>query len=145
MVVENKELCRLLKYSLPNIYEQSLPTDDECLALIKTNIILAPKIPEIDKIKGSFITILFEGFILEEKNNKFVLTEIDFDVLCPNDDWYIDGESLRPFLMMAEIDEMFNNQRLNNVGVLRLTNADRFTLSADLSGYNMKFKVYDFN
>lgn len=145
MVTGNKELCRLLKYPMPNIYDQSLPTDDECLELMGKNILLVPKIPEIDKVEGSFLVVLFESFDTQEKNNEFILTGITFDVLCPHRDWLISGESLRPFLMMAEISEMFHKQRMNNVGILNFEKAERFSLSPDLSGYTMLFSIHDFN
>lgn len=140
----NKELCRLLTYPMPDIYNQALPTDSECLQLINKNLLLVPKIPDITTDKGSFVVILFEDMELNEENNEFLLSKITFDILCPLTDWIVEAESLRPFLIMAEINEMFNGKKLNNVGVLKLFTAERFTLTPDLGGYTMTFLNNEF-
>jgi hypothetical protein len=141
----NKELCRLLKTTSPDIYDQSFLTNEQSLELIGKNLMFTPKIPQIEKIEGSFIVVLFEDFEIDPDNNEFVNTIITFDVLCPIDLWTTNAESLRPFLIMSEISETFNNKKLNNIGTLRLIKAERFTLSTELLGYTMFFEINDFN
>ena len=41
---------------------------------------------------------------------------ISFDIVCHFDQWNLNNFALRPYKIAAEIDSMFNNQRLTGIG-----------------------------
>lgn len=142
----NQNLCRLLKYSTlkPLEVSESQP-DIDGTTLINSNILLVPKISDAIITKESFVAVTFDDFYINPENNKFKVNSIHFNVLCPYDAWVISAPSLRPFLLMQEIDTMFNGFRLNGIGELAFLAAKRITMSPDVGGYSMGYAVNDFN
>ena len=57
----------------------------------------------------------------------------------------LDKESLRPYLIMQEIDTMFNGGKLAGIGNLQFWRADALTLSPWIGGYSMRYKINEFN
>lgn len=142
MILNNQNLCKLLYYTTKNpLLEPDFETD----ILMNKNIRVVPKIPNFETENGSFILIVLDDFIVDSKNNNFKVATIRFDIICPIENWMINSDTLRPFAIMSEIDKMFNNLRINGIGTLTLTGAERIILSASESGYSMVFTNYEFN
>ena len=68
-----------------------------------------------------------------------------FDIACPYDEWILNGYSLRPYLIMQEIDIMFNQSKMAGIGNLQFHRADNLTLSPWIGGYSMRYKINEFN
>lgn len=142
MLLNNKELCKMLYYTTKNPLDG---LDFETDILMNKNIRVVPKIPNFDNENGSFIIIVLDEFIVDPNNNNFKVVSVRFDVICPTNDWILNGDTLRPFYIMGQIDKMFNGLKINGIGTLRLTGAERIVLTSDQSGYSMVFTNYEFN
>ena len=46
---------------------------------------------------------------------------------------------------MEEIDKMFNEAKMAGIGTLQFYRADNLTLSPQIGGYSMKYKINEFN
>jgi len=57
----------------------------------------------------------------------------------------MDDQSLRPYLIMQEIDEMFNGAKMAGIGTLQFYRADPLTLTPWIGGYSMVYKINEFN
>lgn len=152
-----RKICKLLYYTEKNPLEQ--PTDERknrdpvvpcpefiTLTEAKTYIIdkrlkLVPQVPAEEE-RGAFIVVILDGFNLSE-NKQFKVNRIVFDVLCHEDDWLLDN-SLRPYLIMQQIDNIFNNKKLS-IGKVEFDSARSVVLSSTLLGYNMVYKDASFN
>lgn len=42
-----------------------------------------------------------------------------FEVVCPYTEWIVDEGNLRPYLLMQEIDSLFNQAKLSGLGNLQ--------------------------
>jgi hypothetical protein len=73
------------------------------------------------------------------------VTTLRFDIACPYEEWMLDAQSLRPYLLMQEIDTIFNESKLAGIGTLQFYRADTLTLSPWIGGYSMKYKINEFN
>ena len=93
----------------------------------------------------SYITAIFDDFVVNQINPDFKVSTIRFDIACPYDEWILDEQSLRPYLIMEEIDKMFNQGKLAGIGNLQFYRADNLTLSPWIGGYSMKYKINEFN
>lgn len=142
MILNNQTLCKLLYYS--NSSPLSQP-DFETEKLFNKNIKVIPKIPDFNEEKGSFIIVLLDDFIVDINNPEVKIIKIRFDIICPLDEWTINEESLRPFLIMSEIQKIFDGLKINGIGKLKFLNAERIVLSETHSGYSMMFDNYEFN
>ena len=78
-------------------------------------------------------------------NQDFKISTIRFDVVCPFTEWIVDGSNLRPYLIMQEIDAMFNQQKLSGLGNLQFTHSEPLVLSPQQGGYSMFYQINEFN
>lgn len=142
----NQRLCRLLKYGsiVPFAITEEQP-DIDGTTLVNRNILLQPKPADDIMLQESFVIITADDFYLNPENNKFKIHSIKFNILCPHKDWIVEEPAPRPFLIMQEIDTMFNGTKLQSIGTLRFVTANRLTVSWELGGYVMEYKVDDFN
>lgn len=142
-LMSNKRLCRLLKHHVRNPFSEDLP-DVDGEELINKQILITPKIYDDSTEKMSYVTAVFDEFTVNP-NPEFKNTIIRFDIACPYDEWLLDGQSLRPYLIMEEIDKMFNEGRLAGIGKLRFLKAQCLTLTPQIGGYCMWYIINEFN
>lgn len=142
MILNSQKLCKLLYYS--NSSPLSQP-DFDTEILLNKNIKVVPKVPDFDEEKGSFVLVLMDQFTVDPTNNETKIVEIRFDIICPMDEWSVNEESLRPFLIMSEIQTIFDGMKINGIGKLNFIKAERIVLSETHAGYSMSFNNYEFN
>jgi hypothetical protein len=69
---------------------------------------ITPKIWDESTEKTSYVVALFSNFVANARNTDYKIDTITFDIACPYDEWVLSGQSLRPYLIMERIDQMFN-------------------------------------
>lgn len=143
-IMSNQRICRLLKYQVRDPFSTELE-DVDGVDLINKQILIVPKIYDGSNEKMSYITAIFDDFIVNQVNPEFKVSTVRFDIACPYDEWLLDGESLRPYLIMQEMDTMFNQAKLAGIGNLQFYRADALTLSPQIGGYSMRYKINEFN
>ena len=148
-LMQNQRICRLLKYQTRNPFAQEengkLQKDVDGTDLIHKQILIVPKIFDDSTEKMSYIVSVFDDFAVNALNPEFKLSTLRFDIACPYDEWILNDRSLRPYLIMEEIDKMFNEGKLKGIGTLQFWRADNLTLSPWIGGYSMKYKINEFN
>lgn len=150
-LMQNERICRLLKYNTRNPFEEIDPITKnpqphvDGLDLIHKQILIVPKVFDDSTEKMSYIISVFDDFVVNQLNPEFKLSTVRFDIACPYDEWILNEQSLRPYLIMEEIDKMFNESKMAGIGTLQFYRADNLTLSPQIGGYSMKYKINDFN
>lgn len=143
-LVTDQALCRLLKYQDPDPLNTEKYEDVNGVDLLHKQIIIVPKFPE-EGIECSFVMAVFDNFTINPNNPDFKLTRIRFDVVCPYTEWIINENSLRPYLIMEEIDKLFNQAKLSGIGNLQFTHSTPLVLSPQIGGYSMYYQINEFN
>lgn len=143
-LAQNQRLCRLLKYLDASPFREELP-DVDGTELINNNIIIIPKIPETDVEERAFVIVVFERYLVNPDNADFKLSSIRFDVVCPFNEWIVNDDNLRPYLIMQEIDGMFNQCKMAGIGNLQFTSCEPLVLSPHLGGYTLHYQINEFN
>ena len=143
-VITNQRVCRLLKYQDDDPFNKERP-DVNGLDLIHKQICIIPKIPEVDNLEMSYINIVFDKFIVNSNNPDFKISTVRFDIICPFNEWIVNSSNLRPYLIMQEIDTMFNQAKMSGIGNLQFVSSSALTLSPHLGGYSMLYSINDFN
>lgn len=143
-LVSNQRLCRLLKYQNSTPFSDELSNIDG-IELVNKQIVIVPKIPENLDIECSYITVIFDKYIVNPNNDDFKICTLRFDIACPYEEWMLDESNLRPYLIMQEVDEMFNQQRVSGIGKLQFSHSEPLTLSSQFGGYSMFYTVNEFN
>ena len=144
-LIQNQKICRLLKYQARDALDTEKYPDVDGIDLINKQILIIPKIYDDSTEKMSYVTAVFDDFVVNQINPEFKVTTLRFDIACPYEEWLLDNKSLRPYLIMQEIDTEFNEHKLAGIGTLQFYRADTLTLSPWIGGYSMKYKINEFN
>ena len=143
-LVNNQKICRLLKYQVRDPFSSEYE-DVDGVDLLNRQILAVPKVFDASTEKMSYIVAVFDNFVVNQFNPEFKISTVRFDVACPYDEWVLDENSLRPYLIMQEIDNMFNQAKLSGIGNLQFHRADMLTLSPQIGGFSMEYKINEFN
>lgn len=143
-LMTNQRLCRLLKYQVRDPFNPNRP-DVDGVELLNKQILIIPKIFDDSVEKMSYITAIFTNFTANVMNPDFKISTVRFDIACPYEEWVLDESSLRPYLIMEEVDTMFNQAKMAGIGTLQFARADALTLSPWIGGYSMLYKINEFN
>ena len=150
-LMKNQRICRLLKYQTKDPFKEIDPItgkeqrDVDGVDLIHKQILIVPKVFDDSTEKMSYIISVFDDFVVNPLNPEFKISTVRFDIACPYDEWILNEQSLRPYLIMQEIDAMFNGRELSGIGNLQFYRADNLTLSPWIGGYSMRYKINEFN
>lgn len=150
-LMSNRTLCRLLKYQTRDPFSEIDPVtgkpQPDVLGeeLIHKQILIVPKVFDDSTEKMSYIIAVFDNFVVNPLNADFKISTMRFDIACPYDEWILNDTSLRPYLIMAQIDQMFNGSSLAGIGTLQFYRADSLVLSPWIGGYSMVYKINEFN
>ena len=150
-LMQSKKICRLLKYQTKDPFLNQDPItgkdqpDVDGIELIHKQILIVPKVFDDSTEKMSYVISVFDDFTVNQLNPDFKVSTVRFDIACPYDEWILNGNSLRPYLIMEEIDTLFNGKKLAGIGNLQFYRADNLTLSPYIGGYSMRYKINEFN
>lgn len=143
-LVSNQRICRLLKYQVRDPFNPERE-DVDGVDLLNKQILAVPKIYDASVEKMSYIVAVFDNFVVNQFNPEFKISTVRFDIACPYDEWVLNENSLRPYLIMQEIDGMFNQAKLAGIGNLQFHRANMLTLSPQIGGFSMEYKINEFN
>lgn len=141
-LIQSENLCKLLSNDSDNPIDiDPLPEPSD---LINTHIFPFPKFPSTTTKTGSFINIIFDDFMLGDVVS---VKEgmVDFNVIVHNDLWYLNGGKLRPFMILTEIDKIFNNKRVFGLKKLQFHRGKFIIYNEDFSGYRVSYKLVNEN
>lgn len=144
-LMQNQTLCRLLKYQVRDPFDTQKYKNVDGIDLLNKQIMITPKIWDESTEKTSYIIALFNSFVTNLMNPDYKISTIGIDVACPYDEWVLNGHSLRPYLMMEEIDKMFNGAQMAGIGTLEFVRADRNVFTPQIGGYTMQYRINEFN
>lgn len=144
-LIQNQRLCRLLKYQVRDPFDADKYEDIDGLDLLNKQILIVPKIWDESTEKKSYIVALFSSYNINFVNPDYKIATIRFDVACPYDEWILNDQSLRPYLIMQEIDDTFNGARLAGIGTLKFLRSEAIVLTSQIGGYSMLYQIDEFN
>lgn len=140
-LIENQNLCKLLKYNTKDCLSQ--PSIEDTTSLLHNEIFPYPFSTETLKEASSLLIVTFDKFTPTKgygyKNNYVI-----FRVLCNNDLWSTD-DGLRPYLILHELDTMFNDKKVIGIGKLIFNSCNELWANKDYTGFTLTYKVTDFN
>ena len=145
-IMSNQKICRLLKYQTRNPLEKTPEQPDvDGVDLINKQILIVPKVYDDSTEKMSYVIAVFHNFVVNQINTEFKVSTIRFDIACPYDEWLLDEKTLRPYLIMQELDVMFNESKLAGIGTLQFERANALVLTPWIGGYSMRYSINEFN
>lgn len=144
-LMTNQRLCRLLKYQARDPFNKEKYDDVDGVELLNRQIMIVPKPWDESTEKMSYVVAVIAGYDINVLNPEYKIASIRFDVACPYDEWILDEHSLRPYLIMQEIDDMFNGAKMAGIGTLQFIRAEAIGLTPLIGGYSMLYSINEFN
>lgn len=144
-IMQNQRVCRLLKYQVRDPFNTEKYENVDGLDLLNKQILIIPKIFDESTEKMSYVTAIFSNFAVNPMNPEFKISTVRFDIACPYDEWMLNEHSLRPYLLMQEIDDMFNEAQMAGIGTLQFVKAEAMNLTPQIGGYYMVYQINEFN
>lgn len=137
----NQNLLKLLYYTDKDPFNNQ-DLDEET---IKTKIFnkLIKIVPKLDP-KETATSIISFRVVRGRKtstNGEFNNITINFEVFVPLTQWIIKDVSLRPFLIMSEIEKSLDGKTINGLGKMECMGFDINFLTTEISCYEMTFNI----
>ena len=139
-IMKNDRLKKLLHYTTRDCLDRPRLTEEETAELFGKNIKLVPKL-YIDGSVLNYMLISFDNFSRNGTNPEFRDNIIEFDIVCHYDQWQLKDFALRPYKIAAELDTMFDEQRLTGIGKLEFLGANQMILTDEYAGLCVMYKA----
>ena len=138
-IMKNDRLKKMLYYTSRDCLDKPDLTEDQTLELFGKNIKTVPKL-YVDGSVLNYIIISFDNFT-STNNPEFRDNIVEFDIICHFDQWQMKDFELRPYKIAAELDSMFNNQRLTGLGELEFLGANQMILTDEYAGLCLMYQA----
>ena len=139
-MMKNERLKKMLYYTTRDCLDKPRVTDDQALEMFGKNIKIVPKL-YVDGSVLNYIIISFDNFMRNATNPEFRDNVIEFDIICHFDQWHMKDFALRPYKIAAELDTMFDEQRLTGIGKLEFIGANQIILTDEYAGLCVMYKA----
>ena len=140
LIMKNDRLKKMLHYTTKDCLDRPKLTEDETIDLFGKEIKIVPKLT-VDGSVLNYIIISFDNFTGNATNPEFRDNIIEFDIICHFDQWHLKDFQLRPYKIAAEIDAMFNQQRLTGIGKLEFVGASQMILTDEFGGICLMYQA----
>lgn len=162
------KLKRLLIINNPDCLDQNNDDyqrliDSKTLSMLRSEgyVRLNPKIArkEFEEIK-SYVMITFDNFSPNRVDPKFMDCTVNFDIICYDDEWDLDGFQVRPLMIAGYIDGILNtlsnenkylwnnrngnNVKLSGMGEYAFLGCNLVVLNQDISMYTLSYRALHF-
>ena len=139
-MMKNDRLKKMLYYTTRDCLNKPKLTDDQTSELFGKNIKIVPKL-YVDGSVLNYIIVSFDNFTRNGDNPEFRDNIIEFDIICHFDQWHMKDFALRPYKIAAELDTMFDEQRLTGIGKLEFLGANQMILTDEYAGLCVMYKA----
>lgn len=137
-MLKDNRLKNLLYYTDKDALRRPNLTEEQSYELIGKNIKSVPKV-YVDKSVLCYIIVNFDNFTPNATNTEFRDNIVSFDIICHFDQWNLEGLKLRPYQIAAEIDTLFKEQKLTNIGQLEFMGANQIVLTDEFAGLSLMY------
>ena len=140
-LIANQNLLKLLYYTDKDPFSHADLSENT----IKTEVFnkLIKIVPKLDP-KETATSIISFRVVRGRKtstNGEFNNITINFEVFVPLTQWIIKDVSLRPFLIMSEIEKSLDGKTINGLGKMESMGFDINFLTTEISCYEMTFNL----
>lgn len=139
-LLKNDRLKKLLYYESKDALDKPNLTEEQSLSLFGKNIKMVPKI-YVDQEMRNYLLIRFRNYIPNASNPEFRDNIIEFDIICPFEQWALKDFQLRPYRIAAEIDSAFDKKHLTGIGETEFNGADQIVLNDNFAGLCLTYRA----
>lgn len=137
-LLASQNLCKVLYYT----DEKPLSHTDfsSTKTLLGDVIRFTPRVGAQETTKSILVMSLIGGS-RDARNKEILVLPINFYLYVPYTQWVIEGNELRPFLLMSYIDEILDGKSIGGIGTLRSLDFQLDSVSDEMCCYRMGYTV----
>lgn len=140
-LMADNDLCKLLHFNDKNPLGHTNLTDAE-----KRNLVFGKLIRFIPRIgpqetTQSKIAMLLPSADKDGENKEINRLTIQLFVYTPFNEWIIEGDDLRIFLIMSKIEQLLDGKDIGGIGNMRSLGFDIALTTDEICGYCMEFTI----
>ena len=139
-IMKNDRLKKMFYYTTRDCLDKPKLTEDETIEMFGKQFKIVPKL-YVDGSVLNYMIISFDNFTRNGNNPEFRDNIIEFDIICHFDQWHMKDFELRPYKIAAELDSMFNDQRLTGIGKLEFLGANQMILTDEYAGLCVMYQA----
>ena len=139
-IMKNDRLKKMLYYTTRDCLDKPKLSQDETIDMFGKQIKIVPKL-YVDGSVLNYMIISFDKFTPNSTNPEFRDNIIEFDIICHFDQWHMKDFELRPYKIAAELDSMFNEQKLTGIGKLEFLGANQMILTDEYAGLCVMYQA----
>lgn len=140
-LLANQNLLKLLYYTDKNPLSQPDITDEVIKKEIFEKLVkIVPRLDPRETAKSVIAFRVIRGRKVSD-NDEFLNISINFEVFVPLTQWILKSDSLRPFLIISEIEKSLSNKTINGLGKMSYGGFDINFLTDEMSCYEMYFNI----
>lgn len=140
-LLANQNLLKLLYYTDTDpLSHKDLDEDQIREEVFEKLVKIVPRVGPKETSK-SVIVLRVPSGNLNYENNEFRDIGIDIEVFTPLTQWILKSDSLRPFLILGELQKSLNDKTINGMGKMVGGNFELNFLTEEISCYIQSFKI----
>lgn len=102
---------------------------------------LAPKFKRMEhEEEKSYIILSFDNYV-QSVNPEFRNCTINFDIICPTEQWDLGDFQVRPLKIAGYIDGILNKSKLSGIGELEFIGCQELIISPEFAGYTLTYRA----
>lgn len=145
----NQKLVRYLYYTdkdpLATTYPDGSPKPDVTAEdVFQKQVLIIPVVGLVDSSKSVIGLKIMKGSPVIE-NKEFMDVAFNIEVFVPITQWILKSDSLRPFLIMGEIERSLKGKKINGLGKIDSMSFSINFLTEEMSSYDMFFKITQYD
>lgn len=145
-LIKNNNLLMLLENTdLDPLNKEKHPEKLDGLTFLNRLIKITPLLTAEEQSTKSKIVILFDSGDISSSNSDNENINLLISVYCPFEEWLITGDTIRPFAIMSEIRQTIQDKRINGLGEINYLGFNRSTITDEMAGYAMRFRINAFS
>ena len=137
-LLASQNLCKVLYYT----DEKPLSHADfsSTKTLLGDVIRFTPRVGAQETTKSILVMSLIGGS-RDARNKEILVLPINFYLYVPYTQWVIEGNELRPFLLMSYIDEILDGKSIGGIGTLRSVDFQLDSITDEMCCYRMGYSI----
>lgn len=140
-LLANQDLLKLLYYTDKDPLNKEDLTQEVIQKEIFNKLIkIVPKVDAVETAKSIIAFRVVDGQRLSS-NTEFQRIDVSFEVFVPLTQWILKSDSLRPFLIMGELQKSLEGKTINGLGKMVYNDFSLNFLTEEISCYMMNFSL----
>ena len=142
---QNQNLLKLLYYTDKDPLSGADLTEEQIKKEIFEKLIKVVPRVGAKETAHSIITLRVVSGDVISKNSEFLNLRLNIEIFTPLTQWIVKNESLRPFLIMSEINKSLDDKKVDGMGKMQFQNFSLKFLTDEISCYEMNYGVITYD